>query len=113
MFPSFERTFFYLLTSHVINREISCFVFFYNKTDACNMIEYTIPQDAQKARIEIYDIKGRLISHLTLHPICETTSCVNWNGTDSEAQPVASGIYFYRLVVDGATIDTRKMMLLK
>jgi hypothetical protein len=98
------------LTPAVASRLIGNFP---NPFNPSTMIEYTIPQDAQKARIEIYDIKGRLISHLTLHPICETTSCVNWNGTDSEAQPVASGIYFYRLVVDGATIDTRKMMLLK
>jgi hypothetical protein len=37
---------------------------------------------------------------------------VVWNSTTDNGQPVASGVYFYRLVT-GDQIQTRKMMLLK
>jgi len=38
---------------------------------------------------------------------------VEWDGTDSKGQGVASGFYVYRLVTDGHPAMTRKMMLLK
>lgn len=37
---------------------------------------------------------------------------VGWNGTDDYGQSVASGVYFYRLMVGGSSLE-RKMLLLK
>jgi flagellar hook assembly protein FlgD len=40
------------------------------------------------------------------------THRIQWNGTDAEGNPAASGIYFYRL--QSKTYDaTRKMILLQ
>ncbi len=36
-----------------------------------------------------------------------------WNGTDQNNQPVSSGIYFYKLMIDGKTIDSKRCVLLK
>ena len=37
---------------------------------------------------------------------------VEWDATDSRGLPVASGIYFYKLVADGV-VHSRKMVLTK
>jgi hypothetical protein len=37
---------------------------------------------------------------------------MEWDATDSDGDPVASGVYFYRLTVSG-TAEARKMVYLK
>ena len=56
--------------------------------------------------IEIYDISGRLIKHISY----EGHSAV-WNGADDHGVGVSSGIYFARLKNNSA--NPRKMILLK
>ena len=38
---------------------------------------------------------------------------VVWDGRDYNNQPVGSGIYFYKLVIDNKVIDIKKMLLMK
>jgi flagellar hook assembly protein FlgD len=38
---------------------------------------------------------------------------IEWDGTDRAGRGVASGVYFARLRVDGALVDTHKLMLLR
>ncbi|MCH7548008.1 MAG: T9SS type A sorting domain-containing protein, partial [Candidatus Krumholzibacteriota bacterium] len=38
---------------------------------------------------------------------------VEWDGIDNHGADVTSGVYFYRLTLDGLPIATRKMTLLK
>ncbi|MBT7469992.1 MAG: T9SS type A sorting domain-containing protein [Candidatus Cloacimonetes bacterium] len=65
----------------------------------------------ENAKIEIYNIRGQKVENLqiTNSPNQE----IIWNGRDETNKPVSSGIYFYKLVVDGITVDTKKMILLK
>ena len=60
----------------------------------------------EKARIEIFNIKGQKIENLqiTNSPNQE----IIW-----DANNFASGVYLYKLVVDDKTVDTKKMILLK
>ncbi len=67
---------------------------------------------AQSVDLSIYDIRGRhvvtLISAI-LHPGIQR---LVWNGSDSDGNPAASGIYFCTLSTGEGTL-TRKMTLLK
>jgi flagellar hook assembly protein FlgD len=43
----------------------------------------------------------------------EISYSVTWDGTDSSNRPVASGVYLYRILIDGKPQAQSKMMLLK
>lgn len=70
-------------------------------------IEYALPQPGF-VELSIYDIHGREVSDLVLENKSTGKYSVEWNPTG-----FSSGLYFYRLLVDGLLIDTRKMILLK
>lgn len=36
------------------------------------------------------------------------SNSIYWDGTNNNNQPVSSGIYYYKLVVDNKVIDTKK-----
>jgi len=38
---------------------------------------------------------------------------IQWKGRDDKSKELSSGVYFYRLQVDGKTQATRKCLLLK
>jgi hypothetical protein len=60
-----------------------------------------------RARLEFIDLLGRTVDVVTLGALPAGDHSVNYN-----AEKLASGVYFYRLVTDIA-VDTRKMLLLK
>ena len=66
----------------------------------------------ENTRIEIFNIKGQLVKQLVVNPESVRDGLGNqqiiWN-----ANKFANGVYFYKLVVDGKAIDTKKMILLK
>jgi flagellar hook assembly protein FlgD len=63
-------------------------------------------------RIDIYNIKGQLVKTLVNELKEPGRYSVIWNGDDNQANKVASGIYFYRLITDGYN-STKKMLLMK
>ncbi len=73
-------------------------------------------EDSKDAEIIIYNLKSQKIKTLYTFP---SGSCrigtreVIWNGTDSNDQPVSSGLYFYKLNVNGKTEAVKKCLLLK
>jgi len=60
----------------------------------------------------IYDLLGRRVVSLVNGKVAAGTNSVEWDGTDSFGNRVASGVYFYRLTAPGIA-ETRKMVLLK
>lgn len=62
--------------------------------------------------LEIYDVQGALVRRLANGDFDSGPHTVDWDGSDAHGQPVASGLYMYRLVTDRRAI-TKKMMLLK
>lgn len=73
-------------------------------------INYSIPESS-KVVLNIYNIRGELIS--TLHNGIQSAGkySIKWSGIDDSGHPVNSGIYFYRLQTDDF-IETRKMFKL-
>jgi hypothetical protein len=62
--------------------------------------------------LTIYNLLGRRVATLLDGPVNGGYLEIVWDATDDSGQPVASGIYFYRLeTVDFS--ETRRMMLLK
>ena len=71
-------------------------------------IEFTMYQ-AGVAEIDIYNVQGRLVKNLAGGRYEAGSHRVMWRASDS----VSSGVYFYRLRLNGEVIDTRRMVLLK
>ncbi len=67
------------------------------------------------SRIElaVYNIKGQFVKMLARNPFDKGDHRVTWNGDDVNGKPVSSGVYFFRLKVDGVTEVVRKSLLLK
>jgi hypothetical protein len=63
--------------------------------------------------IEVFDVRGGRIRTLGGQTFDPGRHHVAWDARSDAGELRASGIYFYRLVVDGAVVDTRRMVLLK
>jgi M6 family metalloprotease-like protein len=74
-------------------------------------IRFYLPQRGPIV-LEIYDVRGALVRRLSSGDFASGPHVVDWDGSDAHGQPVASGMYVYRLVTDRRTI-AKKMMLLK
>jgi len=59
-------------------------------------IRFTVNQ-SQKINLNIFDVQGRLLNRLVNRQMQPGEYSVKWNGTDSDNQRVASGIYFYQI----------------
>lgn len=68
---------------------------------------------AARATLDVFDVNGRFIRRLVDARLASGTHQAPWDGADEHGRPVASGVYFYRLSVDGGVVATRKMALLK
>jgi hypothetical protein len=84
-----------------------------NPFNPSTRIDYTIARRG-RVRVDVFDVAGRRVRTLVdtvQSPKVEGYSVV-WEGTDWRGQPVASGVYFYRIQSPGYTA-TRKMLVLK
>jgi hypothetical protein len=88
-----------------------------NPFNATTAIVYSLPNiGAQPApvRLAIYNILGQEIKSLTDERQLPGRHIVYWDGTGQYGQPVASGVYFYRLEVSGIEfVKSGKMILMK
>jgi hypothetical protein len=76
------------------------------------VIAFELPAEAHM-RLDVFDATGAHIRTLTDGLRSAGTHHETWTGTDDAGHSVTSGVYFYRLTVDGVSVDTRKMVLLK
>lgn len=74
-------------------------------------LEYTLPKDAY-VTLEVYDILGRRVETLVDKRQRSGLHTLQWDGTGASGRPLASGIYFGRITVDGQTA-TRKMTIVR
>ncbi|PKK84736.1 MAG: hypothetical protein CVT49_00865 [candidate division Zixibacteria bacterium HGW-Zixibacteria-1] len=74
-------------------------------------ISFSVPQ-AMKASIEVYNILGEMVKTVFDGMAEAGRNEVVWDGTSSSGEPVASGIYFYRMKA-GSFETSKKMVLMK
>ncbi len=82
-----------------------------NPFNAATVIRYTLERDAD-VQLRVYDVLGRTVATLVDDTQQLGVHEANWDGTNENGEPVASGLYFYRLTVDD-DILSRKMTLVK
>jgi len=75
-------------------------------------IEFSI-QNNSLIELSIYNIKGQKIKTLTNKDYTKGNHSVIWNGDEEIGKPVSSGIYYYKLNVNGKTEAVKKCLLLK
>lgn len=66
---------------------------------------------------QIYDITGKIIYNNNIGNVSPAVHKINWNGLSNSGVQVASGVYFYRFILEDRIglkiIQTLKMMLLR
>jgi hypothetical protein len=82
-----------------------------NPFNPSTMIEFELAAPA-RVRLDVFTVDGRFIRRLTDGIYTDGPHRVSWNGRGTNGQTAASGVYFYRLTVDGIS-QTRKMLLLQ
>jgi hypothetical protein len=62
--------------------------------------------------LTVHSIDGKLIRRFNVGQLNPGSHSYSWRGNDDSGKPVASGVYFYRLTVEGQSI-VRQMVLVK
>lgn len=75
-------------------------------------IKFSI-QNHSEVELSIYNLKGQKIKTLAQKEFSEGTHSVIWNGNDESSKSVSSGIYYYKLSVNGKTEAIKKCLFLK
>ena len=83
-----------------------------NPFNPTTTISFSIP-DVGKVDLLIYNIKGQKIKTLAHHEFALGSHSIIWNGDDEVGKSVSSGIYYYKLNVNGKTEVVKKCLLLK
>jgi len=83
-----------------------------NPFNSATTVSFNLPAQADIA-LRVFDITGGVLTTLYKGHADAGLHSVVWNGQNSSGQPVSSGVYFYRLGIDGDRSVTKRMLLLK
>jgi parallel beta-helix repeat protein len=73
-------------------------------------IAFNLPETAQ-VDLAIYNLKGQLVKKLYSGNTSKHT--VMWDGKDEDGKELENGVYFYKLIINGSTAETKKLILMK
>ncbi len=82
-----------------------------NPFNPSTTITYSLPKNMQ-INLDIYNLKGQKVKTLQSGKQSIGKHSVIWKGTDDNGRPVASGMYFYKLIMPDKVL-TNKMVMLK
>ena len=82
-----------------------------NPFNPSTTIRFFLKNDAESS-LNIYDTNGRLILNLFEGFQSAGSKSFSWNGTNQSGQKVTTGIYIYRLDVNGVAYN-KKMIFIK
>jgi hypothetical protein len=99
------------IEEHMIPKSYSLHQNYPNPFNPTTNIAFSLPS-ASHAVLDVFNIMGRKVATITDEYMPAGDHTVTWSGTSGNGDPVASGVYFYRLRTGDFT-QTRKMLLLK
>ena len=82
-----------------------------NPTSGSTSISFDIPDHSGPVHLVLYNVRGQLVRTVVDGPVDRGRHERSWDGTDDTGSPVASGVYFARLLVDGKSNDQKVMVL--
>ena len=85
---------------------------FPNPFNPVTRIEYVLTRGS-RVTLEVFNIMGQKLRRLVDGAQTAGMHRVEWDGADDRGHPAASGVYLYRLDVGGATVETRRMQLIR
>ena len=91
------------------------YVLFQNHPNPFNpttTIKFSILIDSQ-IELAVYNIKGQKVKTLSHNEFEKGDHSIIWNGDDESGESVSSGVYLYKLNVNGKTEAVKKSLLLK
>jgi hypothetical protein len=74
-------------------------------------IQYDVPADAGRVRLDVFGVNGRLVRTLVDREETPGRKSVEWSGRDNQGRSVPSGIYFYALQAPGLSMKQKMVML--
>ena len=83
-----------------------------NPFNPATTIPLAVPAGANNVDLTIYNVLGQPMRQVWTGPLPAGEHELTWDGRDAQGQPVATGVYVYRLQVDEQT-HTRKMVKLE
>ncbi len=83
-----------------------------NPFNPTTTICFSVPEES-KVEMDIYNIKGQRVKKLVDDDYPRGNHKVEWHGVNETGRQVSSGVYFYRLKVNGKSIGVKKMLMLK
>ncbi len=82
-----------------------------NPFNPSTTIEFVLPREA-RVHLNVYNLLGQEIQTLFNGFLPEGLHKITWDGRDRAGNPVASGVYFYRLE-SGASVQVKRMVLIR
>lgn len=83
-----------------------------NPFNPSTTISFSIQNDSE-VELSIYNIKGQKVKTLANNHYGEGIHSIIWDGDDQNGHPVSSGLYCYKLNINGNTAAVKKCLLLK
>ncbi len=83
-----------------------------NPFNPSTTIEFSLKNNS-KVFLSIFNIKGQKIKNLVQNELIKGNHSIIWNGADESGKEVSSGIYYFKLNVNGKSETVKKCLLLK
>ncbi len=100
------------IDEELLKSQINLYQNYPNPFNPATTISFSIPEES-KVNLIVYNIKGQKVKELAASKFDKGNHSVIWNGIDESGKSVSSGIYFYKLSVNGKTEEVKKCLLLK
>lgn len=84
-----------------------------NPFNPSTTFSFAVSQPTTSLCLTVYNLKGQKVKTFEIQDTEAASINVEWNGNDENNQPVASGIYFYKLSDNKKVLASQKCLLLK